>query len=136
MDVIKQTEPATATPWPRPAVTRTVKMTQTGDSGPYTVHILNHEPGLNLVNMKHSGTEYWTENKPDSIPDAGYSSKPTYVRPLGWWLPVKYTSLSMAVSKTLSYKQRNWNLKEIFIMNVKTRFSSDLFQTCQTSPHK
>ena len=75
----KQTELAAATPWLRPAVTCTGKTTQTGDSGPYTVHSLNQEPGLNPVYVKYSRTEYWAENKPDSIPDTGYLSKPGYI---------------------------------------------------------
>ena len=78
--LLKQTEPATAAPWPRQAVTHTAKMTRTGDSGPYTVHTLNHKPSLNPVYVKYSGTEYWAENKPDSIPDTGYSSKPAYTQ--------------------------------------------------------
>ena len=47
--LLKQTELAVAAPWPWPAVTRTVKTTQTGDRGPYTVHTLNHKPSLNPV---------------------------------------------------------------------------------------
>ena len=89
--LLKQTEPTMAAPWPRPAVTHTAKMTQTGDSGPYTVHTLNHDPGLNTVYAKYSVTKYWAENKPDSILDTGYSSKLDYNSLL--WLIVKYISV-------------------------------------------
>ena len=66
---------AAAMVWLWQAVTHTAKMTRTGDSGPYTVHTLNHDPGLNPIYVKYSRTKYWAENKPDSIPDTGYSSK-------------------------------------------------------------
>ena len=71
MDVIEAD-----TPWLQPAVTCTAKTTQTGDSGLFTVHTLSHKPGLNLVYLKYSETEYWAENKTDSIPGTGYSLKP------------------------------------------------------------
>ena len=42
------------------AVTHTVNTTLTGDTAPYTVF------GIRFM-WKYSGTEYWAENKPDSI---------------------------------------------------------------------
>ena len=41
-----------------------------------SVHTLNQRPVLHPVYLKYSETEYWAENKTDSIPDTGYSLKP------------------------------------------------------------
>ena len=46
----------------------------TGQWSIYTVHTLNHDPGLNPVNVEVFRTGYWDDNKPKSIPDTGYSS--------------------------------------------------------------
>ena len=37
---------------------------------------LNHDPGLNPVDVEVSGTGYWDDNLPDTDPDTGYPLKP------------------------------------------------------------
>ena len=68
--------------WPQPAVTPTVKTTLTGEEGSIhctdSVQTLNQRTLLHLVYLKYSETEYWAENKTDSIPGTGYSLKPAY----------------------------------------------------------
>ena len=39
---------------------------------------LNHDPGLNPVDVEVSGTGYWDDNLPDTDPDTGYPLKPGY----------------------------------------------------------
>ena len=41
-----------------------------------SVHTLNQRPVLHPVYLKYSETEYWAENKTDSILGTGYSFKP------------------------------------------------------------
>ena len=41
-----------------------------------SVHTLNQRPVLHPVYLKYSETEYWAENKTDSIPGTGYLSHP------------------------------------------------------------
>ena len=44
-----------------------------------SVHTLNQRPVLHPVYLKYSETEYWAENKTDSIPGTGYLFKPAAV---------------------------------------------------------
>ena len=45
-----------------------------------SVHTLNQRPVLHPVYLKYSETEYWAENKTDSIPGTGYSFKPDHAQ--------------------------------------------------------
>ena len=61
-------------------MTPTVKTTLTGEEGSIhctdSVQTLNQRTLLHRVYLKYSETEYWAENKTDSIPGTGYSLKP------------------------------------------------------------
>ena len=48
----------------------------TGQWSIYTVQTLNHDPGLNPVNVEVFRTGCWDDNKLKSIPDTRYSFKP------------------------------------------------------------
>ena len=39
---------------------------------------LNHDPGLNPVDVEVFWTGYWDDNLPDTDPDTGYPLKPAY----------------------------------------------------------
>ena len=74
-------------------MTSTVKTTQTGEEGSIhctdSVQTLNQRTLLHPVYLKYSETEYWAENKTDSIPGTGYSLKPacgSLVFPHNWSL--------------------------------------------------
>ena len=63
-------------------MTPTVKTTLTGEEGSIhctdSVQTLNQRTLLHPVYLKYSETEYWAENKTDSIPDTGYLLKPDH----------------------------------------------------------